>query len=293
MKAKKFYMHKISNLVNVQKIVTVHYQKLDDSYSSKEESHDFWEFLYLDKGEISIVINGDKRRLEQGKCILVPPNDAHYVCDGNKQPYLFIISFANRSEGLYFLTGRILHVEQENRYLLQNVLTEASQTFILPEFDPALNKLTLSDRPPLGGEQVIKNSLELLFIRLMRRENAKAEEQRFFLSKINSSGELQDEIVKFLHGKIYDRFSLDELCDKLHYGKTHLCTIFRQKTGMSIYQTYLKLKTEEAEKLIRKDVPFPEIASSLCFDSPAHFNSVFRRYAGMTPMQYKKSIRKT
>ena len=290
MKPKKFYMHKISNLVNVQQIVTVHYQKLDDNYVSQEEEHNFWELLYLDKGALSIVENGETHRLEQGECILVAPNIPHYVCDGNEDPFLFIISFASKSEELFFLAGKNLRVEQENRYLLQDVLSEASETFALPEFNPALNKLEPGANPPLGGEQVIKNSLELFFIRLMRNENDKANEQRFFLSKINSSGELQDEIVKYLNGKLYDSFSLDELCDELHYGKTHLCTFFRKKTGMSIYQTYLKLKTEEAKKLIRKGVPFPDIATKLCFDSLSHFNNVFRRHANMTPMQYKKSI---
>ena len=293
MKPKKYYMHKISNLVNVQQIVTVHYQRLDDKYVSQEESHNFWEFLYLDKGEISVVENGEPHRLEQGKGILIAPNEAHFVADGKNEPFLFIISFASRSEALFFLAGKVLRVEQENRFLLQDVLSEASETFSLPEFNPALNKLEPGENPPLGGEQVIKNSLELLFIRLMRSENAKAGDRRFFLSKIDSSGELQDEIVKYLNGKIYGTFSLDELCDELHYGKTHLCTFFRKKTGMSIYQTYLRLKTEEAKKLIRKGVPFPEITTRLCFDSLSHFNNVFRRNAKLTPAQYKKSIHET
>ena len=52
---KQFYMHKISNFLNVQKIVTIHYQKPERNYVSQEESHNFWELMYVDKEEIIIV----------------------------------------------------------------------------------------------------------------------------------------------------------------------------------------------------------------------------------------------
>ena len=52
--AKKFYMHKISNLLNVQKIITIHYQSLEKNYVFPEEKHDFWEINYVDKENVYI-----------------------------------------------------------------------------------------------------------------------------------------------------------------------------------------------------------------------------------------------
>lgn len=60
---------------------------------------------------------------------------------------------------------------------------------------------------------------------------------------------------------------------------------------MSIYQTYLRLKVDEAKKLIRQKYTFTEVAGRLCFDSLSHFNFVFKRYTGMTPGEYKASIK--
>ena len=87
-----------------------------------------------------------------------------------------------------------------------------------------------------------------------------------------------------------DKEMLDELCAEIHYGKTHLCTFFKKQTGKTIYRTYLKLKTDEAKKLIRRKVSFTEIAERLCFDSLPHFNYIFKNGTGMTPGEYKKSI---
>lgn len=288
---KKYYMHKIANLLNVQKIVTIHYQALEKNYISVEETHDFWELIYADKRTVEVVAGGKTTLLGQGETIFIRPNLPHFVKSGNVEPNIFIISFVCRSEAMDFFYDKAVSVPKELRYLLQNIMSEATGTFVIPDFDPELNRLELKENPNLGGEQAIKNSLELFLVYLLRSEQKKSLEQEFFVSKISSSSELQDEIVRILSERLYENFSLDALCAELHYGKTYLCTFFKKKTGVSIYKTYLKLKTDEAKKLIRQKLSFSEIAERLCFDSLSHFNYVFKKYADMTPSEYKDSIK--
>lgn len=290
MNKKQFYMHKIANFLNVQKIVTIHYQKPNKNYVSMEEAHNFWELIYADK-EGFIVHQGDTAtHLKQGEILFVKPNQPHYISCNGKEANIFIVSFECRSESVEFFADKTFIVPQEMKYLLQNIMSEALETFQIPEFDPELNKLELKDSPNLGGEQVIKNSLELLLIYLLRRANKRDFQTEFFISKITSSSDLQDEIVCILNENIYGTIRLEDLCEKLHYGKTYLCTFFKKKTGMSIHQTYLKLKIDEAKKLIRNNVPFAIITNKLCFDSVSHFNLIFKKYTGMTPGEYKNSI---
>lgn len=287
---KKFYKHKIANLISVRKIVTVHYQRLVKGYRSEEERHDFWEIIYADKGEIFIVTPAGKRLLKKGELCFLQPNLPHYVACEQSEPNIFIVSFECRSESMRYFAEKILPAPESCRALLQTVMSEAMQTFHIPDFDPALNKLELLERPNLGGEQVIENSLELLLIYLLRRENEQNAAQTFFVSKIETSADLQDEIVRYLSACIYKKFSLEELCNRLHYGKTYLCTRFKQATGKSIYGVYLHLKTDEAKKLIRKGVPFADVADKLRFHSLPHFIAVFKKHTGMTPKEYRSSI---
>jgi AraC-like DNA-binding protein len=288
---KKFYMHKISNLLNVQKIATIHYQALEKNYIFPEEVHDFWEINYADKENVFIGIDGKKIELKQGEMLFIKPNQPHFAESGNKEPNLFIISFACRSESMNFFSDKKLTVPENYRYLLQNIMSEAAATFDLPDFDPNLNVLKLKENPNLGGEQIIKNHLEILLIYLLRTAEKREASQEFFVSKIADSTELQDEIVRILKSKVYEKFRLEDLCETLHYGTTQLCTFFRKNTGMTIYQTYLRLKIDEAKKLIRKNLPFAEIADRLCFDSVSSFTCVFKKHVGMTPSEYKKSIK--
>lgn len=288
---KKFYMHKISHLVDVQKIVTIHYQALEKNYLFPEESHDFWEINYADKENVFIGIDDKKIELKQGEMLFIKPNQPHFVESGDKEPNLFIISFSCRSESINFFGGKTYPVPEQYRYLLQNIMAEADNTFQLPDFDPHLNELKLKENPNLGGEQMIKNSLECLLIYMLRLAQKRASAQKFFVSKIEDSSELQDEIVRILNSKIYGKLSLADLSNELHYGTTRLCTFFREKTGKSIYQTYLKLKIDEAKKLIRKKKSFSEIADLLCFDSISTFAFVFKKHVGMTPSEYRESIK--
>ena len=291
-KPTKFYMHKISNLLNVQKIVTIHYQSLEKNYVFPEEKHDFWEINYADKENVFVGLGNKKVELKQGEILFIKPNQPHYVESGDKEPNLFIISFTTRSDSMNFFRGKKYPVPENYRYLLQNIMSEAENTFELPDFDPHLTELKLKPNPNLGGEQILKNSLETLLIYLLRIAQQKSStSQGFFVSKIADSSELEDEIYKFLASKVYGQFQLLDLTEALHYGTTRLCTFFKEKTGQTIYQTYMKLKIDEAKKLIRKRYRFGDISDLLCFDSISSFNSVFKKYVGMTPGEYRDSIK--
>ena len=49
---KKYFRHKLENLLVIDKIVTIHYFEFGKNFASEGESHDFWELVYADKGGI-------------------------------------------------------------------------------------------------------------------------------------------------------------------------------------------------------------------------------------------------
>ena len=289
MNEKKFYRHKITNLINVQKIVTVHYQELSAGYASEEEHHDFWELIYADRNHTEVVLGDTAYPLRQGEAAFIQPNIPHYIqCPNDAN--IFIISFECRSQSMQLFEGQILEVPPERRGLLQTIMTEATQTFKIPDFNPSLNRLELLPAPNLGGEQMIKNTLESLLIYLLRRENEKT--SKYFFSEIENSTELNRAILDYLSAHLYEHFSLDALSEALHYSRTRLCSVFKQQTGDSIYSAYLSLKIAEAKRLIRTKIPVAEIAGRLGFSSSSHFISTFKKYTGATPREYADSIKR-
>ncbi|MBR1677519.1 MAG: helix-turn-helix transcriptional regulator [Clostridia bacterium] len=291
MEEKIFYMYKIANMLNISKIVTIHYQKLVKNYVFHEERHNFWELIYCDKNEVIVKIKGEENRLKKGEVLLISPDDVHSVeCNKKVDANIFIISFECKSRTMSYFKGKKFIVPEELRSLLSSIMSEAKNTFIIPDFNPNLDKLILKESPNLGGAQIIKNNLEELLIKLIRIETAKPTSSEIFISKIEDSDALEDEIVQILEKNLYGKISLDDLSTSLHYGKTTLCKTFKKKTGKSIIGYYLELKIEESKKMIRENMSFSEAANILCFDSLPHFTKTFKRITTMTPREYKNSI---
>ena len=54
----------------VEAIVSVHYFEYSSNYYFEGEQHDFWEFLYVDKGELDVLAGEETHRLHKGQmCI--------------------------------------------------------------------------------------------------------------------------------------------------------------------------------------------------------------------------------
>ena len=54
-------------------------------------------------------------------------------------------------------------------------------------------------------------------------------------------------------------------------------------------QYYTLVKIREAKKLL-EDLSPSAVSHQLRFESPTYFTKVFKKYAGMTPSAYKKSL---
>ena len=291
MQEKIFYKYKISNVLSISEIVTIHYQKLFKNYEFPSEEHDFWEIMYCDKNQVLVTIDNKTLLLKKGEIVFIQPNSVHSVMgDGKADANLFIVSFVCKSRTMSYFKDKLFTVPESERFLLSTIMTEAKHTFVIPDFNPNLSKLELKKDANIGGAQLIKINLEELLIKLIRAETTKPSSSEIFISKIEDSNSLEDEIIKLLQDNIYGTISLDEIASKLHYGKTTICKTFKQKTGNSIINYYLEMKIAESKKLIRENRSFSETAELLYFDSLPHFTKTFKKVTQMTPREYKNSI---
>ena len=74
-----YVKHQIANLIPISKIVTIHYFEFEKDFVSSGESHDFWEFVYIDKGEAIVTEGKQKLILKQGEGYFHKPNSAQCV----------------------------------------------------------------------------------------------------------------------------------------------------------------------------------------------------------------------
>ena len=59
-----------------------------------------------------------------------------------------------------------------------------------------------------------------------------------------------------------------------------------------IIKYYNSLKIKEAKRLIREErYNISQISDMLCFDTPQYFSKCFRSFTGMSPLEYKRSLK--
>ena len=63
----------------VDTIYTVHYFEYSNTFSFEGESHDFWEFIYVDKGNVNIVAGSEPISLVKNEIFFHEPNEFHSV----------------------------------------------------------------------------------------------------------------------------------------------------------------------------------------------------------------------
>ena len=284
-----YYKHKVENLLNISKIVTVHYFEFDPSFVSRGESHDFWELVYAVKNPIVCTAGGERITLQEGEVLFHKPNEYHTLAaDKESAPDVFIISFECKSEAIRFFENKHLQLDRELLKYIYMIIEESKNTFDLPISNPDIRKMPLSKTDSLGGLQLIKNLTEILLINLMRKETGKLETQAQFLLKEDYEGHITKEIIAYLKANATRAVTIDEVARSLSYTKSYLFRQFKKSTGDTIMSYFLKLKIDIAKKMLRAgNCSVSEIAAALAFDSPNYFSKAFKKVTGRTPMQYK------
>jgi len=278
----------------IKKIVTVHYFEYAKDYVFEGEKHDFWEFLYVDKGEVEVMADSSGFRLKQGEMIFHKPNEFHNVwANGKVAPNLVVISFECKSAAMKYFENKILNIGDFEKNLLAQIIREAKEAYSSPLDLPTLERLEKKPVPCFGCEQLIKINLEQLLIYMIRKGKSIRTESKLSTSvKERSDEDMARKIIGYLEDVITGNVSFDDVCRFSSLSRTYLKVLFKEKTGVSVMEYYKKLKIEEAKKMIREGKHnFTEIAEILGYTSIHYFSRHFKKLTGMTPSQYASSVK--
>lgn len=280
----------IEKSVHVESIKTMFYFEFDDKFEDRFEEHIQWEMVYVDRGECAVLSDDDRFELSQGEMFFHKPFEKHKIeFKKNSFPNIFIISFESSSPALHALEKRKIDVSMGIKQHITAIIHEASLTYsslhITGSTLRAENKLW-------AGEQSIILRLELMLIDLIRQNERIPTKKKLFISKKTIDDEFCIRVIEYMEQRVYDKFSLDEMSASLSYSKSYISKHFMNVCGFSIIEYFNMMKIEEAKMLIRgTNKSFFEISEMLMLSNSHYFSTLFKKYVGMTPTQYKKSCR--
>lgn len=278
----------------VERLITVHYFEYTSKFYFPGESHDFWEFLYVDKGEVTVNTDDSCHILKSGDIIFHKPLEFHnVVANGIIAPNLVVIAFECGSPAMAYFENKVLRVSDSEKNLLASIISEALDAFSSPLNDPNLTKLERKNESIFGAEQMIKINLERMLIQFYRKgatdwANIKT------TSSIKEQTDLDtiNKVIMYLEANISKNVTMKDICRENQIGYSLLQKLFHQRKGTGVIEYYRKMKIDLAKQYIRENsYNFTEIAEILGYSSIHYFSRNFKKVTGMTPSEYATSVK--
>lgn len=280
-------------VLEISRIVTILYFKFPKNFVFTGERHGFWEFIYVDKGEILISADSRQYCLKAGELAFHRPGEFHTVkADGVLAPHVFVTSFECDSPAMKRFEKKILRLSDEEKSILAKLLAEGQTCYEKKDAAPPIHGMNRKKSAPFGAEQMVKLLLEQLLISIYRSRDSilKSRRSRSVQAKVAGRG-LTMQILAILEANLTKPLSLEEISQSVGYSVSHIKGVFKADTGKSIMDYFLGLKTEEAKIRIKEGSQnITQIADALGFQNVYYFSRFFKQKTGMTPTEFSKAI---
>jgi AraC-like DNA-binding protein len=96
-------------------------------------------------------------------------------------------------------------------------------------------------------------------------------------------------VLRYIEANIAGRITLANLAATAGLSRMYFAKQFRASTGMRPHEFVLRKRIERAQQMLAETSDaLVDIALSVGFQTQAHFTTVFKKFAGYTPYQFRR-----
>lgn len=241
----------------------------------KEHAHPALEVIYVIYGNVYLDVSGEKIVLNPGDCGIVPPWEKHTFRGEPGFPYDYLnIMFHGDVPKTLFHTP--LHPSRRTRDMIEALQQES--VYVLPYY-----------------EQLVRACLTQLLIDYIRhRENAIPMRLPEPATRHLYRSDLVKKALHVIRQEYATDLNLEKLGQATGCGKAYLRNLLKKETGETFSEILQKHRVSAAKHLLRvSSRSLEEIASAVGYNSMPFFFKIFKRWTGMTPMDYARSLEKS
>lgn len=289
-----FVRQENERLIAVENIVTILYMEHTKDFVFGGESHDFWEFAYIDKGSVMFTADSREFLLKGGEMVFHKPNEFHKLAADQTPPNLSVVSFVCNSPAMKYFENKIFKLSGEERNILSALIDEGLSVFEPLTPTPPIMGMREKAASPLAARQMTFNLLEQFLIALLRRSDSVIHRESRSVSKIEKSDYPEEiyNILIFLEQNVEKTLTVTEISEHFHMSENALKKHFAKYAHCGVIAKFNDIKLQHAKILIRElNLNFTEIAEVLGFSSVHYFSRFFKIKTGMAPSEYLISVK--
>ncbi|MFA3791290.1 AraC family transcriptional regulator [Aliiglaciecola sp. SL4] len=234
--------------------------------------HDDNILIYCFSGKGFLRTNHWSGEVQSGELVLLPKGVSHRYWANADDPWsIYWCHFSGHQAQEYVFnmdykkTYPILKIGQSPLLMAQfsSVLAESSTGYNIPAMVYAANML----------KQL------LAYIGKLAQQVNTTERQQFNL----------DILQAYMLQNLNKSIDLDALAMQVNLSKFHFSKKYKEATGFSPVQHFLKMKVEYASYLLEtSELAIQGIASRVGYDDSLYFSRLFRKHTGLSPSDYRK-----
>jgi len=238
-------------------------------------THQWYEIFYVMEGDMIFHFEDDMFNISEGEVIIVEPDVLHYVSRVQKDAKYFALNFfvdtsQNKDSDIHrffdFSKYVVVEADEESSSVAKMIKT-------------AMEKR----KGRLAGIYLFALLTKLADLYGNKIENIKTIGTDSNMSRIYA--------VESLIGKYFNtNITIDAVAAQLHISKRQLLRIIKKHYGCTYKERIIKLRMEEAKRLLQNGEYVDEVASKCGYDSVSAFYSAFKKSVGVLPGKYKTQL---
>lgn len=238
------------------------------------ESDDFVILRHRGGSREAHILIGDRSpplRPQPGWMTVIPPNTRHAVRVAGELEF----------DALYVAKARLEVTLQQHslRSLQQDIRCAFRDSFLSACIDAIIGEAATIGP---ASERFIGSVIDSMFLHLIRGDTGKVAESR------NASDPIQ-RVRALIDFNLSRNVPINVLAEEVGLSRSQLARHFKIETGVGLHCYRVERRIQNAEFMLQKStMNLVDIANSLGFCSQAHFNYVFRKRVGMTPLLFRQ-----
>lgn len=254
-------------------------------------THSFYQIIWFKRGKGKHYVDFKEYEVADNVLFFIAKDQVHYF-DGSGDYDGVLIHFnesflvQNDDAADLFLKCSMFN----NPYQQLSCCIEQGLEHILDEYIRQM-QVELGNPRSWGQDELLRAYLKALLIQVQRKKNVFEEKQGRQPFVVDEKRLQLIEFINLIDAHYKKGLSVAEYAGKLHLSPrslSHLTHLTLNKTPSLMIQERIILEAQRL--LLHSNLNVSQIAYRLGFDDPSYFVKYFKKHAGVSPSEFRKSI---